>query len=76
MSPRENLGQIAAERGESFANLSALIGRNAAYLHQFATRGSPRRLDDADRLHLAKFLNVDERKLGARYPWEPVSCAE
>lgn len=41
MSPRENLHQIAADRGESLANLSALIGRNAAHLHQFVGRGSP-----------------------------------
>jgi hypothetical protein len=71
MSPRENLRQLAAERGESLANLSALIGRNAAYLQQFVTRGSPKRLEPDDRLHLAKYLNVDERKLGARDPWEP-----
>lgn len=72
MSPRENLRQIAADRGESLANLSALIGRNAAYLQQFVGRGSPKRLDDHDRLFLAKFLNVDERLLGARDPWQPV----
>lgn len=71
MSPRENLRLIAADRGESLANLSALIGRNAAYLQQFVTRGSPKRLADDDRLHLAKYLNVDERKLRARDPWEP-----
>ncbi len=72
MSPRENLRRLAAERGESLANLSALIGRNAAYLQQFVARGSPKRLADDDRLRLAKFLNVDERLLGARDPWKPV----
>lgn len=72
MSPRENLRHIAAEQGESLASLSALIGRNAAYLHQFVTRGSPRRLDDDDRLFLAMHLNVSERLLGARDPWEPM----
>lgn len=73
MSPRENLRQIAVERGESLANLSALIGRNAAYLQQFVTRGLPKRLADDDRLHLAKYLNVSEVALGARYPWEPIA---
>ena len=73
MSPRENLRQIAADRGESLANLSALIGRNTTYLQQFITKGSPKRLEPVDRLHLAKYLNVDERKLGARDPWEPVN---
>lgn len=72
MSPRENLVRLAAERGESLASLSALIGRNAAYLQQFVMRGSPKRLADDDRLRLAKFLNVDERLLGARDPWQPV----
>lgn len=72
MSTRENLVRLATERGESLASLSAIIGRNAAYLQQFVTRGSPKRLADDDRLHLAKFLNVDERLLGARDPWRPV----
>ena len=72
MSPREHLVRLAAERGESLASLSALIGRNAAYLQQFVTRGSPKRLADDHRLHLAKFFNVDECLLGAREPWRPV----
>ena len=72
MSPRENHVRLAAERGESLASRSALIGRNAAYLQQFVMRGSPKRLADDDRLRLAKFLNVDERLLGARDPWQPV----
>ncbi|MBI0474424.1 hypothetical protein D9601_03470 [Sphingomonas sp. MA1305] len=70
-SPQQNLRQLAADRGESLANLSAVIGRNAAYLQQFVARGSPRRLDDDDRLFLAQHLNVSERLLGARDPWEP-----
>ncbi|RYD24812.1 MAG: hypothetical protein EOP89_10565 [Lysobacteraceae bacterium] len=66
MSPCENMRHLAAER---LANLSALIRRNAAYLHQFITRGSPKRVDPDDRLHLVKYLNVDERKLSAQNPW-------
>jgi hypothetical protein len=72
MSTRENLVRLATERGESLASLSEIIGRNAAYPQQFVTRGSPKRLADDDRLHLAKFLNVDECLLGAREPWRPV----
>ena len=45
--PRAALLALAAARGESLAALSRLIGRNAAYLQQFATRGSPKRLDEA-----------------------------
>jgi hypothetical protein len=48
-----------------------MIGRNAAYLNRFVTRGSPRRLPEEERRHLAIVLNVDERELGARDPWSP-----
>ncbi len=67
--PHSTLRGIAAERGESLAALSAMIGRNAAYLHQFVTRGSPRRLAEHDRRLLADYLGVSERALGA--PAEP-----
>lgn len=70
-SPRQNLTSLAAERGVSLNDLSARIGRNAAYLQQYLTRGSPRVLPEQDRLHLAMALNVDERLLGARDPWRP-----
>lgn len=69
--PRASLAQLAAERGESLAALSRLIGRNEAYLQQFIARGIPRKLDEDDRLTLARYLGVDERLLGARDPWTP-----
>lgn len=62
--PRAALAALAAARGESLAALSRLIGRNAAYLQQFVTRGSPRRLDEADRRTLAAYLGVSEVALG------------
>ena len=62
--PRAALLAHAAARGESLAALSRLIGRNAAYLQQFATRGSPKRLDEGDRRRLAAYLGVDEVELG------------
>lgn len=61
---RAALGALAAERGESLAGLSRLIGRNAAYLQQFVTRGSPRLLAEEDRRRLARFLGVPEARLG------------
>jgi len=61
---RTALLTLAAARGESLAALSKLIGRNAAYLQQFVTRGSPKRLDEADRQTLAAYLGVDEAELG------------
>lgn len=63
-NPRGALRRIAKERGTSLAKLSRLIGRNDAYLQQFATRGSPARLEEDDRRKLARYLDVDEEVLG------------
>lgn len=68
---RATLRALAAEHGDSLAGLSKLLGRNPAYLQQFVTRGSPKRLDEDDRLMLAQRFQVDERRLGAREPWTP-----
>lgn len=72
-SPRAALKRRAAERGVSLASLSAQIGRNVTYLQQYLDRGSPKRLPEDDRRHLAIALNIDERELGAREPWRPAS---
>ena len=66
--PRSALVDAAARRGESLAALSRLIGRNAAYLQQFVTRGSPRVLAERDRGILAAYLAIDEALLGAPMP--------
>ena len=63
--PRERLLELSAERGVSLAQLSALIGRNAAYLQQFVRKGSPRKLEEGDRATLARFFGVGESQLGA-----------
>lgn len=63
--PREALAALVAREGTSYAALSRLIGRNAAYLQQFVTRGSPRRLAERDRRLLAAFFGVSEGLLGA-----------
>ena len=63
--PREILLDLADKRGVSLAALSAMIGRNAAYLQQFIRKNSPRRLAEADRRMLARFFGVDESLLGA-----------
>ncbi len=62
---RARLLALSAQRGVSLAALSALIGRNAAYLQQFVRKGSPRKLEENDRRTLAEFLGVDEAELGA-----------
>ncbi|USU08994.1 S24 family peptidase [Sphingomonadaceae bacterium OTU29MARTA1] len=65
VDPRARLRDLAAGRGDSLAALSAMLGRNAAYLQQFVTRGSPRRLAADDRRRLADYFGVDEVALGA-----------
>ena len=62
--PQAALLALASARGDSLAALSAMLGRNAAYLQQFVTRGSPRRLAERDRRLLADYFGVDETRLG------------
>ena len=66
--PRGRLKALADARGDSLAALSAMIGRNAAYLQQFVMRGSPRRLAEDDRRRLADYFGVDEAALGGPQP--------
>jgi phage repressor protein C with HTH and peptisase S24 domain len=63
--PRATLAALVGRTGASYAALSRLLGRNPAYLQQFVTRGSPRRLAEADRKLLAAYFGVDEAELGA-----------
>jgi phage repressor protein C with HTH and peptisase S24 domain len=63
--PRMRLQQLSRQRGVSLAQLSTLIGRNTTYLQQFVTKGSPRRLSEADRRTLAEFFGVGQVELGA-----------
>ncbi len=63
--PRLALDRLVRDRGEDYAALSRLIGRNPAYIQQFIKRGSPRSLSEQDRLLLADYLGVDEARLGA-----------
>ena len=65
---RAALARLIGERGEDYAGLSRLIGRNAAYIQQFIKRGTPRRLSEADRRILARYFGVEEAVLGAPAP--------
>ncbi len=62
---RENLDYLVQERGVSYSALSEMLGRNTAYIQQFIRKGSPRKLDEADRRILAEFFGVSEELLGA-----------
>lgn len=66
MDAREKLANLAHDRGTSLAALSRMIGRNPSYLQQYITKGSPRKLEEEDRRHLAQFFDVDELELGGR----------
>jgi len=63
--PRASLDRLIRERGEDYAGLSRLLGRNAAYVQQYIKRGTPRRLAEDDRRLLARYFGVDEAVLGA-----------
>ncbi len=62
--PRAALAALAARRGDSLAALSAMLGRNPAYLQQYVRRGTPRILAEGDRRTLAAYLGVAETALG------------
>lgn len=62
--PRAALDRLLTERGIDYARLSAVVGRNPAYIQQYIKRGSPRRLAEQDRARIAAYLGVPEAMLG------------
>lgn len=65
---RSALEALVQSRGEDYASLSRLIGRNPAYIQQFIRRGTPKRLAERDRRLLADYFRVDEDRLGGPPP--------
>ena len=63
-TPRQVLERLCAERGENFASLSRLIGRNDAYIQQFLRKGTPRQLKERERRTLARYFQIPESMLG------------
>jgi hypothetical protein len=63
--PRLALERLIRERGEDYASISRLLGRNAAYSQQFIKRGTPRRLQGKDRKLLAQYFGVSDVEFGA-----------
>ena len=61
---RKRLDELINQRGEDYASLSRLLGRNPTYVQQFVKRGVPRRLSEDDRRKLAAHFGVSERLLG------------
>ncbi|WP_155644967.1 S24 family peptidase [Erythrobacter donghaensis] len=66
MEPREALDGLISERGETYASISRLLGRNSAYIQQFIKRGSPARFDQSDIALLALHFDVPVEVLGGK----------
>lgn len=64
--PRQELDQLIKERGESYASVSRLIGRNSSYVQQYIKRGSPVRLDPSDIAQLALHFEVPTSLFGGK----------
>ncbi len=64
MDARETLERLCLERGEDFAGLSRMLGRNPAYVQQFVRRGVPKRLKEEERRKLARYFGISESVLG------------
>src|SRR5215210_7632047 len=62
--PRLVIERLCAERGEDFAGLSRMLGRNPAYIQQFVRRGVPKRLKETERRKLARYFAISESLLG------------
>jgi phage repressor protein C with HTH and peptisase S24 domain len=62
--PRLVLERLCAERGEDFAGLSRMLGRNPAYIQQYVRRGVPKRLGEEERRKLARYFGIPEAMLG------------
>ena len=71
--PRRRLEEAASRSRISLAGLSRMLGRNPSYLSQFVARGSPRVLEERDRLKLAEFLGIDEAELRSGEGYERMS---
>lgn len=62
---RLKIMKLIQDSGSDLKNTSIAIGRNAAYLHQYLYRGTPRVLPEDAREALAAHLGVDDDSLRA-----------
>ena len=60
---RLKLIKLVKDHRSDLKNVSLAIGRNAAYLHQFVHRGTPKVLPEDVRAALAAHLGCDEDEL-------------
>lgn len=71
--PRQVLEKLCKERGENFAGLSRMVGRNDAYIQQYLRNGTPRQLPERERRILARYFQVPETYLGGP-PDDPLAA--
>src|SRR3546814_21000478 len=75
--PRAALDRLLRERRIDYAELSARIDRNPAYIQQYIKRGPSRRLAEEDPARLAAYPSSDERRVAqeccmwCRSRWAP-----
>src|SRR3546814_16239871 len=62
--PRAALDRLLRERRIDYAELSARIDRNPAYIQQYIKRGSPRRLADEDPARIAAYFRSEHTRDG------------
>ena len=55
--------KLLEQCGGDLRKASLAMGRNAAYVHQYMYRGSPKELNEDDRRALAEHLGVDDSEL-------------
>ena len=60
---RRRVLQLLAANGSNLRTASLAMGRNAAYLHQFIRRGTPKALAEDDREVLAEHLGCNFQQL-------------
>ena len=70
VDPREVIPALAAQRDESLAALSRMLGRYSGYPGAFVREGVPTTLTERDHRLLADHFGVSERRLGIRDLWE------
>jgi phage repressor protein C with HTH and peptisase S24 domain len=64
IDPRSTLKDLIRQNSTTYAAVSKLLGRNSAYIQQFIKRGSPKKLDELDRVKLAEYFSVTGDVLG------------
>lgn len=62
---RQRLDELIRQsKKDDYASISALIGKNHAYIQQFIHRGVPQRLKEEDRLKIAGYFDIPDWELG------------